>query len=42
MDLANLAVGDASRIRIRFNRRVVELSNSGMSASDLRALREKH
>jgi hypothetical protein len=42
LDLANLPVSDTSRIRVRFNRRDVELSNSGMSASDLRTLREKH
>jgi hypothetical protein len=39
-DLAGHRISDASRIRVRFNRRTVELANSGMSAAALRALRE--
>ena len=40
LDLADLPVSDTSRIRIRFNRRTVELSNSGISVERLRALRD--
>jgi hypothetical protein len=41
LDLAPYRINDASQIRVRFNRRTVELANSGMSAAQLKALRER-
>lgn len=40
LDLANYRVCETSRIRVRFNRRTAELSNSGISVEKLRTLRE--
>jgi hypothetical protein len=39
LDLADHELNDSSVIRIRFNRRTIELANSGKSVGELRALR---
>jgi hypothetical protein len=40
LDLADFRLNDASRIRVRFNRRTAELSNSGKSLLEFKALRD--
>jgi hypothetical protein len=40
LDLADHRLNDASTIRVRFNRRTTELSNSGKSLPELKALRD--